>query len=147
MAKKDDNTKPTLPLGTEDFYLFPQEKKIKSGDEWVIDEEGQLSVDVFEDDKYIYIESTIAGVKADNLDIYINNDMITIRCKRERETEEQTATYHFRECYWGSFSRSIVLPTHVKTDEAEANLKNGILKIVLPKAVNTTSIKVNEIPE
>ncbi len=147
MAKKDDKTKPTLPLGAEDFYLFPQEKKTKSDNEWVVDEEGQLSVDVFEDDKNIYIESTIAGVKADNLDIYINDDMVTIRGKRERQAEEETSTYHFRECYWGSFSRSIVLPAHVKPDKSKADLKNGILKITLPKAVKTTSIKVKEIPD
>lgn len=104
------------------------------------DAEGQLTIDVYQNDNEIVIKSTIAGVKPEDLDVSINNDMVTI--KGERKTEEQVSAenYYYQECYWGHFSRSIVLPVDVISDKAEASLKNGILTIKLPKA-DVTKIK------
>ncbi|MFA4937200.1 MAG: Hsp20/alpha crystallin family protein [Patescibacteria group bacterium] len=104
--------------------------------------EGQLSVDVYQTKDAIVIKSTIAGVRPDDLDITINNDLVTIRGERQQEEAVRPDDYFYQECYWGGFSRSIVLPMEVKADEAEATLKNGVLTLVLPKAVHGQEISV-----
>lgn len=110
---------------------------------WLTQEdEGQLSIDVFQTANNIIVKSTIAGVKPEDLDISVSHDMVTIRGKRQQETEIEETDYFFQECYWGSFSRSIILPCEVKTDAIQANLKNGILTIVLPKAESSKSISI-----
>lgn len=107
-------------------------------------EEGQLAVDVFQTNNEIVIQSTIAGVKAENLDVSIQNDMVTIKGERKKEIEAKPKNYFYQECYWGSFSRSIILPEEIKAEKAEAQLKDGILTLHLPKAekVKETKIKV-----
>ncbi|MCD6094747.1 Hsp20/alpha crystallin family protein [bacterium] len=109
-------------------------------------EEGELAVDVFQTDNEIIIQSTIAGVKAEDLDITIQNDMISIRGERKREIEVPPENYFYQECYWGPFSRQIILPEEIDVEKVEARLKNGILTLILPKAqkTKTTRIKVKE---
>lgn len=109
-------------------------------------EEGELAVDVYQDKDNVYVRSTIAGVSSDDIDISIHNDLLTIRGKREKTKDMQGVDYFYQECYWGSFSRSIILPVEVKADKIDAFLKDGILTIVLPKAKNasTPKIKVKE---
>lgn len=104
------------------------------------DSEGQLTIDVYQTDNEIVIKSTIAGVKPEDLDVAINNDMVTIKGERKNEEAVPDHSYYYQECYWGSFSRSILLPVDIIADKAEASLKNGILTIKLPKA-DTTRIK------
>lgn len=104
------------------------------------DAEGQLTIDVYQTDNDIVIKSTIAGVKPEDLDISINNDMVTIKGERKNEETIAHGSYYYQECYWGSFSRSVLLPVDVISDKAEASLKNGILTLRLPKA-DTTKIK------
>lgn len=113
-----------------------QQSKDKHQDEFFDDSyEGQLAVDVFQDHhNNIVITSTVAGVKKEELDISINNDMVTIRGNRKPPYDVQDDQYYFQECFWGGFSRSIILPVDVKADEASAELKNGVLTIKLPKA-------------
>lgn len=104
------------------------------------DAEGQLTIDVYQTDNDIVIKSTIAGVKPEDLDVAINNDMVTIKGERKNEDVIPRESYYYQECYWGSFSRSILLPVDIIADKVEASLKNGILTIKLPKA-DTTKIK------
>jgi HSP20 family protein len=104
------------------------------------DAEGQLTIDVYQTDGEIVIKSTIAGVKPEDLDVSINNDMVTIKGERKNEEVVHSENYYYQECYWGQFSRSVVLPVDIISDKAEAALKNGILTIRLPKA-DTTKIK------
>ncbi|MGB0757542.1 MAG: Hsp20/alpha crystallin family protein [Patescibacteria group bacterium] len=106
------------------------------------DYEGQLSVDVFQTTDEIVIKSTIAGVKPEDLDVTINNDMVTIKGKREEEKEVKEDNYFYQECYWGGFSRSIILPIEVKSEQAKAQLKNGVLTIRLPKAKKSKTVSV-----
>ncbi len=116
--------------------------------EWLDEdyEEGQLSIDVYQTPAEIVVKSTIAGVKPEDIDISINNDMLTIRGKREMQETINNDLYLYRECYWGSFSRSFILPLEVEADKIEATLENGILTITLPKAKSAKqiSIKVKE---
>lgn len=101
--------------------------------------EGQLSVDVYQTDETLVVRSTIAGVKPEDLEITLNDDVVTIRGKRFQETEVPKENYFYQECYWGGFSRSIVLPVEVKSAEAKASLKNGVLTLTLPKVAHMQS--------
>jgi HSP20 family protein len=104
--------------------------------------DGQLTIDVFQTDDDIVIKSTIAGVNPEDLDVSINNDMITIRGERKFEEDIKDENFYYQECYWGSFSRSVVLPVDVIAEKIEASLKNGILTIRLPKADTNKTKKI-----
>ncbi len=106
------------------------------------DSEGQLTIDVYQTENEIVIKSTIAGVRPEDLDVSINNDMVTIKGERKNEEEVMGENYYYQECYWGQFSRSVVLPVEVLAEKAEASLKNGILTIRLPKADMTKAKKI-----
>jgi HSP20 family protein len=110
-----------------------------------LEEEGQLSVDVYQDKNNIIIKSTIAGVEPEDVDITFDNDMITIRGKRQRDRSIKDEFYFYQECYWGGFSRSIILPVEVLSEKIQATIKNGILTITLPKAKKKdVNIKVKD---
>ncbi len=96
-------------------------------------EEGQLTVDVYQTPNDIIVKAIVAGVRPDDLDISITQEMVTIKGKREESHRVEKDDYFFQELYWGSFSRSILLPQEVNPDEAEATVKNGVLTIKLPK--------------
>jgi len=106
------------------------------------EDEGELLLDVYQDDKNIYVKSTIAGVKPEDLEISINNDMLTIRGQRTQADEVKEKDYFYQECYWGSFSRSLILPVEVKTDKVSATLKDGVLTITLPKLQRQRNIPI-----
>ena len=94
---------------------------------------GELAVDVYQTPTHIIVKAMIAGVRPEDLDISITRDMVTLKGKREQHTEVQSGEYFFQELYWGSFSRTIVLPQEVEIEEAEATEKHGLLVIRLPK--------------
>ncbi len=96
-------------------------------------DEGQLTVDVYQTPSHIVIQAPMAGVKPDDVDVSITQDMITIKGKRENRREAGGSDYYYQELYWGSFSRSILLPQEVDVDHSEASFKNGLLVIKLPK--------------
>ncbi len=95
-------------------------------------DEGQLSLDVFRDGAALVIRSTMAGVKPEDVDISIHGDLLTIRGKREMRIAVSEDEWFYRECFWGAFSRSIVLPFEVASDLATAGLKNGVLEVRIP---------------
>jgi len=151
MSKK----KNTLPTGRqekiEETELDDKELENVDADElWdevesEIEEEGQLSVDVYQDKNYVIIKSTIAGVEPEDIDISVDNDMITLRGRREQDRTIKEDDYFYQECYWGSFSRSIILPVEIVADKIDATIKNGILTVKLPKAKkNEINIKVKD---
>lgn len=110
------------------------ESNIPPREEPTQDYEGQLTIDVYQTPNEIVIKSTIAGVKPEDLDVTINNDMLTIKGVRKNDARNKPEDYYYQECYWGPFSRSVILPVDVETENIKAELKNGILTIVLPKA-------------
>lgn len=95
-------------------------------------EEGHLTVDVFRNENDIIIQSTIAGTDPNDMDISITKDMVTIKGHRSMEEKIKSSNYYHRELYWGSFSRSIILPVDIDPDKGKASIKNGILTIRLP---------------
>lgn len=106
--------------------------------------EGQLAIDVYETDCDIIVESAIAGVAPEDLDVFINPEMVTIRGTRKQARRTEDAQTHIKECFWGAFSRSVVLPCHVQSDRAVADLKNGVLTVTMPKQTHgENKVRVN----
>lgn len=94
--------------------------------------EGQLAIDVYQTENDLVIQSAIAGVKPEILDISMEKDVINIKGSRQRPFEEN-GDYFSQECFWGPFSREIILPADVDPNRAEATMKDGILTIRIPK--------------
>lgn len=128
----------------DDYAVEPSTQNVpaEQDESWAGDSEGQLTIDVYQTDNDIVIKSTIAGVKPEDLDVSINNDMVTIRGDRKNEEKVEGENYYYQECYWGTFSRSVILPVEVIADKVEATMKNGILTVRLPKADTTKTKRI-----
>jgi len=120
----EETPKPSVP---------PQEKWLEA--------EGELAVDVYQTDDDLVIQSAIAGVKPEDLDITLERDIIIIKGGRENP-EKETGDYFTQECYWGPFSREIILPVEVDPDRTEAIMKDGILTIRIPKILREKKRKI-----
>ncbi len=119
-----------------------QESSRAVDEEIFSENEGQLTVDVYQTSDEIVIESPIAGVEPDNLDISITNESVTIKGKREHAERVKEEDYFYQECYWGKFSRSVILPQEIDSEKAQATIKNGILVVRLPKITRAKSKKL-----
>jgi len=96
-------------------------------------QEGELSVDIYQTSDSIVVKALVAGVNPNSIDISLTRDMVTIRGNREEHKEVEGENYFYKELYWGSFARTILLPEEVDVDEADASTNHGILVIRLPK--------------
>ena len=105
-------------------------------------QEGELPVDMYQTGDAIVIRALVAGVSPDDLDIAITRDMVTIKGLREEYQEATDDDYYHRELFWGSFSRTLLLPEEVLIDEADAQEKHGLLEIRLPKVDKGRSTKL-----
>ena len=104
---------------------------------------GELAIDVFQTPTEIVIQSPIAGVDQENIDVAIENDMITISGKREKQEVVEEKDYFYQECYWGGFSRTVALPTQeVDIEKAKAEMDNGVLTIRIPRVQKMKSKKL-----
>lgn len=105
---------------------------------------GQLPVDVYQSPNEIVIRAFVAGVRADMLDLAITRDMVTISGAREAREEVDATDYFHKELYWGTFSRTILLPQEVDVDGSSASAKDGLLTLILPKLdkARQTKLKV-----
>lgn len=97
------------------------------------DPEGELPIDMYPTRDAIVIRALVAGVNPEDLDISITRDMVTLKGKRSEVQEVPDDEYYHHELFWGSFSRTILLPEEIVIDEAEAKEKHGLLEIILPK--------------
>jgi len=95
---------------------------------------GFLDVDMYQTDNNVVVEASIPGIDPDDINISVAGDVLTIKGEVKEETEKKDVDYHIKERKYGSFTRSITLPTQVVADKASAEFKNGILKLTLPKA-------------
>ncbi|MBU0546763.1 MAG: Hsp20/alpha crystallin family protein [Patescibacteria group bacterium] len=109
-------------------------------EDWLVPE-GQLSVDVYQTKEELVIQSAIAGIKPDSLDISIEGDVVAIKGKREKPNNEE-GDYFTQECYWGQFSREIILPVEVDPNRVKAAMKDGILIIRIPKIFREKKRKI-----
>lgn len=115
-----------------------------SVDDWDAEEPvaGQLAVDVYETKEKLVVKGRVAGVNKSDLDVSISDNTLTIKGTLSSGTEDDVENYFLQECYWGEFSRSIVLPVPVKEDEIEAILKDGVLTISFNKVKQDTVKKI-----
>jgi HSP20 family protein len=109
----------------------------------IFEQEGELVVDVFETEKNVIIQSPIAGINQNDLDILIEKDVVMIKGRRENCLEEKAENYFYQECYWGKFSKEIILPVEADGSKAEASMKNGVLTITIPKIIREEKTKLN----
>lgn len=101
----------------------------------IFDSGGELVVDVFETHSDFVVLAAIAGVKIQDLDIAVEKDMMVIKGNRLNPDESHGRKYFYQECYWGPFSKKVVLPENVDTKEANAQIDKGILTIKIPKII------------
>lgn len=114
-------------------YAQPQAAYVPPASVQEDDDEGQLPVDVYQTPNEIVIRTFIAGVRPDEINLSISRDMVVIEGERaERETVADS-DYFNRELFWGTFSRTILLPQEVDVDNASASAKDGLLTLILPK--------------
>lgn len=99
------------------------------GNDWSVP-----AVDMYQTDNEIVVKAALPGIKADEVQINVTGEVLTIKGEVKQEDEVKEKAYHLREQRWGSFERSIILPTDVVADKAKADFENGILTITLPKA-------------
>lgn len=111
------------------------------------DEDAELTVDVYQTPTDIIVQTMVAGVRPEDLELTIARDMITIKGKREESRTVDEENYFTKELYWGTFSRTILLPQEIDPEEAEATEKHGLLTVKLPKIdkEKKTSVKVKSI--
>lgn len=130
-----------ISYSSEETQHLPKESK------WEEEIDAELTVDVYQTQSDIIVQTMVAGVQPDNLSITITRDMITIRGKREENKSIDNENYFVQELYWGSFSRTISLPEEVDPEEAEAVEKHGLLIIKLPKLDKNreTKLKIKSI--
>ncbi len=126
-----------------DLMAFDPFQEVSQGwDEDFFETGLSLKADVYQNQNDVIIELDIPGVKPEEIDITVENDVLTICGSREDKKEVKREDYYKKEVRSGSFSRSIILPMQVKNDEAVAKFEKGVLKITLPKADEIKSRKI-----
>jgi HSP20 family protein len=110
-------------------------------------EEAELSIDVYQTPTDIVIQTMVAGVRPEDLEISVSRDVVTVRGEREESRTIDEDNYFTKELYWGKFSRTISLPAEVEPEEVEATEKHGLLTVKIKKVdkEKKSSIKVKSI--
>ncbi len=106
----------------------------------IASEEGKIPVDVLEHGQTIVVIASMAGTESKHISIHLQNDLLTIRGERFSPIPLDQASYFYNECFWGEFSRTIVLPVDVKTESARATYRHGVLTITFDKAKTEATI-------
>lgn len=127
----------TPPIKNTSFQKRPVSVVKKGGQNLQEQSEGQLALDIYQTPRHIVIVAPIAGIKMDDVTVTITEDVLTIKGKRRLEFDIPEEDYFTQECFWGNFSRSIVLPTAVDSTKINAGFKDCILKITIPKTEAT----------
>ncbi len=147
------DTNPLISLSSrnasvdEDYILSLAEMQKAPARSWETqDPEGQLAVDVFETDTELYVVATMAGSKPQDIELHLHDDVLTIRGKRTFPIAGPVQ-FFYEECFWGAFSRTIVLPVDVQADLVHSEYRNGVLLVRLPKAKPKGSIPILVVEE
>ena len=114
---------------------------VQNAKEWNVTE-GQLAVDVYETDKELVVQSAVGGIKNNKIEVSLENDILIIKGERENPVKDENKKYFSQECYYGPFSREIILPREIDTSRIEANVKDGILVIRMPKIERAKNKKI-----
>lgn len=128
----------------EEEHIVPEKQT-----NWMEEEndEAELAVDVYQTPTDMFIQTMVAGVRIEDLEITIGREMATIRGKREEDQHIDDENYYTKELYWGKFSRTIMLPQEAEPDQVEATEKHGLLTIKIQKVdkERKNNIKVKSI--
>ena len=92
------------------------------------------AIDMYQTDDDVIVKAALPGIKSDEVQINVNGEMLTLKGEVKQDQEMEEKAWHIREQRYGSFERSVALPTAVVADKAKADFENGILTITLPKA-------------
>ena len=124
----------------DDAFTRPFSLVREGGSNWA-----SPAIDMYQTDNEVVVKAALPGIKADEVQINVNNDILTIKGEVKHEEEKKDQSWHIRERSWGAFERSITLPTGVMADRAKADFENGILTITLPKSekVKPKTITIN----
>ena len=135
MPRKTKSKTEKVSVKTEEKKeIIPEQKPEEKIEETAIfNSEGELVVYVFETNDHFVVLTAIAGVNIKDLDISVEKDMMVIKGQRQDPHNDHEKKYFYQECYWGPFSRKVVLPENIKTEEAEAQMDKGMLVIKIPK--------------
>ena len=116
-------------------FIDPFDEMEKNFKEWPsVSGSFTPAIDVYEDKDAVVVETPLAGIDPEKVDISIENDVLTIRGESEKKTEVEDKNYYRKEVRSGSFYRAVQLPTRVLGDKAEASYDKGVLTINIPKA-------------
>ena len=110
-----------------------EEEKENTPTNRIFDQEGELVVDVYETNSDFVVLAAIAGIQIKDIDISLEKDMMVIKGNRYDPHINPDKKYFYQECYWGPFSRKIVLPENIDIDKADAQIDKGILTVKIPK--------------
>ncbi|OIO19642.1 MAG: hypothetical protein COY69_01370 [Candidatus Magasanikbacteria bacterium CG_4_10_14_0_8_um_filter_32_14] len=146
-SKKNDHGFAMILENIKNDPLEAKASALSSSDfkDWVEEgsSEGKLAVDVAQNDSHIFVVTTMAGARPDKIEVLVHNDLLTIRGTRCSPIEnEKDIDYYYEECFWGVFSRTIVLPVDVKGDLAHAKFQNGVLFVSIPKQQKDNKISI-----
>jgi len=137
--KKKKNGRAGKKIEIKEEKIIPADSKKKTTNQNFFEQEldnqeAKPPIDIYQTEKELVIQSIVAGVKPEDLEVVIENDILIIKGKRERPGEKKKEeNYFFQECYWGPFFRKKVLPVEVDSSRAQGSLNNGILTIKMPK--------------
>ena len=112
-----------------DAFTRPLSMMREGGSAW-----SSPAIDMYQTDNEVVVKAALPGLKPDEVQIHVNNDILTIRGEMKHEDERKDQSWHIRERGWGAFERSVTLPSGVVADRANADFENGILTITLPKS-------------
>jgi len=117
--------------------IFPKKENqpIKTESNWpsANQEVAELALDIFETDKEFVVIAPIAGITKEDLDVSVSKGMLTIRGQRKQDKTIEKKNYLYEECFWGQFMRRVVLPDDIDISVTQADLKNGLLILKIPK--------------
>lgn len=132
-SKKNKNTENETEESTDSISNWIEEKN----------ENGKIAIDVYQTPQAIIIKAILAGIQPENLKISLHNDLLTIKGFYQNQETISEDDYLYKECYFGDFSRSIILPHEVDDKKIEASLEEGVLTVILPKIdKNNTNITI-----
>jgi len=110
------------------------EQELEISEKEIFNQDGELVVDVFETNSNFVVLAAIAGIQIKDIDISVEKDMMVIKGNRQDPHSEPEKKYFYQECYWGPFSRKIVLPENIEVEKAAAQMDKGLLTIKIPKS-------------
>lgn len=142
---------PTYTIAFQDLAgdASAQAQLAREAQDWTQEtQDGKLAIDVAETEQGIIVISTLAGAVYEELEVHVHEDVLTIRGTRQSPVPPRPdIAYMMQECYWGRFSRTVVLPARVRGEAARAEYRNGILLVTIPKRSSDARVQITIVEE